>query len=234
MAQEKLRFKENLHKISDGACTVPSFMSLARILLIPVFAVLYMKANDDNHFVWWALAVLAISGLSDFFDGKIARKFNQVSNLGKMLDPIADKLTIFTLAIILFLKFKSASSTAMQAFAWVFLLFIIKDIIMLLGGLAIISRGARPAPAAIYGKAATFVFYVVMIVIIAFGPEIGALKSLWTLPENVMFVLVVIAVILTFVAFASYIPDAARQILGKEVKDKSVSDETENNNSEDK
>ena len=230
MAEEKLTFKQNLHKIFDGACTVPNFMSLARILLIPVFAVLYMKG-----YVWWAVLVLAISGLSDFFDGKIARKFNQVSNLGKMLDPIADKLTIFTLAIVLFIKFKSAQSPAMQAFAWVFLLFIIKDVIMLLGGLAIISRGARPAPAAIYGKAATFVFYVVMLLIIAFGPEVGAISTLYpkfTLPENAMFVLVVIAVVLTFVAFASYIPDAARQILGKEKKESADSDETENKNSE--
>lgn len=226
MAEEKLTFKENLHKIFDGACTVPNFMSLARILLIPVFAVLYLKG-----YVLWAVIVLAISGLSDFFDGKIARKFNQVSNLGKMLDPIADKLTIFTLAIVLFIKFKSANSPSMQAFAWVFLLFIIKDIIMLLGGLAIISRGCRPAPAAIYGKVATFVFYVVMVLIIAFGPEVGAIKA-WTLPENVMFVLVVISVILTFVAFASYVPDAARQILGKEMKNHTVDDETEDKNSE--
>lgn len=230
MAEEKLTFKENLHKIFDGACTVPNFMSLARILLIPVFAVLYLKG-----YVWWAVLVLAISGLSDFFDGKIARKFNQVSNLGKMLDPIADKLTIFTLAIVLFIQFKSAQSTSMQAFAWVFLLFIIKDVIMLLGGLAIISRGCRPAPAAIYGKAATLVFYVVMLLIIAFGPEVGAISRSYpnlTLPEPVMFVLVIIAVILTFVAFASYIPDAARQILGKEMKNHTVTDETKDNNSE--
>lgn len=94
---------------------------------------------------------------------------------------------------------------------------------MLLGGLAIISRGARPAPAAIYGKAATLVFYVVMILIIAFGPEIGALKNLWTIPEKAMFALVILAVVLTFIAFFSYIPDAARQILGKEKKEEKES-----------
>lgn len=222
MEEKKLTFKENLKKIFDGACTVPNFMSLVRILLIPVFAVLYLKG-----YIWWALLVLAISGISDFLDGKIARKFNQVSNLGKMLDPIADKLTVFALAIVLFFKFKSAQSAAMQAFAWVFLLFIAKEIIMLLGGLVIISRGARPAPAAIYGKVATFAFYLVMILIIGFGPEVGALSLInpnLTLPETVMFVLVVIALVLTFVAFASYIPDAARQILGKEKPEEKAKD----------
>ena len=222
MEEKKLTFKENLKKIFDGACTVPNFMSLVRILLIPVFAVLYIKG-----YIWWALLVLAISGISDFLDGKIARKFNQVSNLGKMLDPIADKLTVFALAIVLFFKFKSAQSAAMQAFAWVFLLFIAKEIIMLLGGLVIISKGARPAPAAIYGKVATFAFYLVMILIIGFGPEVGALSLInpnLTLPETVMFVLVVIALVLTFVAFASYIPDAARQILGKEKPEEKAKD----------
>ncbi|HAQ63507.1 MAG TPA: hypothetical protein DCR23_03500 [Ruminococcaceae bacterium] len=222
MEEKKLTFKENLKKIFDGACTVPNFMSLVRILLIPVFAVLYLKG-----YIWWALLVLAISGISDFLDGKIARKFNQVSNLGKMLDPIADKLTVFALAIVLFFKFKSAQSAAMQAFAWVFLLFIAKEIIMLLGGLVIISKGARPAPAAIYGKVATFAFYLVMILIIGFGPEVGALSLInpnLTLPETVMFVLVVIALVLTFVAFASYIPDAVRQILGKEKPEEKAKD----------
>ena len=222
MEEKKLTFKENLKKIFDGACTVPNFMSLVRILLIPVFAVLYIKG-----YIWWALLVLAISGISDFLDGKIARKFNQVSNLGKMLDPIADKLTVFALAIVLFFKFKSAQSAAMQAFAWVFLLFIAKEIIMLLGGLVIISKGARPAPAAIYGKVATFAFYLVMILIIGFGPEVGALSLInpnLTLPETVMFVLVVISLVLTFVAFASYIPDAVRQILGKEKPEEKAKD----------
>lgn len=222
MEEKKLTFKENLKKIFDGACTVPNFMSLVRILLIPVFAVLFLKG-----YIWWALLVLAISGISDFLDGKIARKFNQVSNLGKMLDPIADKLTVFALAIVLFFKFKSAQSAAMQAFAWVFLLFIAKEIIMLLGGLVIISKGARPAPAAIYGKVATFAFYLVMILIIGFGPEVGALSLInpnLTLPETVMFVLVVIALVLTFVAFASYIPDAVRQILGKEKPEEKAKD----------
>lgn len=222
MEEKKLTFKENLKKIFDGACTVPNFMSLVRILLIPVFAVLYLKG-----YIWWALLVLAISGISDFLDGKIARKFNQVSNLGKMLDPIADKLTVFALAIVLFFKFKSAQSAAMQAFAWVFLLFIAKEIIMLLGGLVIISKGARPAPAAIYGKVATFAFYLVMILIIGFGPEVGALSLInpnLTLPETVMFVLVVVALVLTFVAFASYIPDAVRQILGKEKPEEKAKD----------
>lgn len=215
--EEKLSFKENIHTIFDGCLTVPNLLSVIRIILIPVFAVLYIKG-----YIWWSVLILFVSGLSDFFDGKIARKFNQVSNLGKMLDPIADKLTIFAIAIVLFIKFKGAQSESMQAFAWVFLLFIAKDIVMLLGGALLIALGARPVPAEIYGKVATFMFYAVMLVIIAFGPEVGAISNInsaLTLPETVMFVLVVIAVILTFVAFFSYIPVTVKQILNKDKKE---------------
>ena len=206
-----MSLKDNLKGIFDGCLTIPNLMSVIRILLIPVFAVLYLKG-----YIWWSVGILAISGISDLLDGKIARRFNQVSALGKMLDPVADKLTVFALAIVLFLQFKSAESSTMQAFAWVFLLFIAKDIIMILGAALLIALGSRPVAAEIYGKAATCVFYVVMIVIIGFGPEVGAISRSYpnlTLPEPVMFVLVVIAVILTFVAFISYLPSSVKQII---------------------
>lgn len=210
MSEEKKTLKQNVKELFDGCLTIPNLISVIRILLIPVIAVLYY-----NDHIWWAVAMIAVSGLSDAVDGKIARRFNQVSALGKMLDPIADKLTIFALAIVLFLKFKEAQSEAMQAFAWVFLLFIIKDVIMILGGAILIALGTRPVAAEIWGKVATFVFYAVMVVIVGFGPEIGAISRVYpqyTLPEAVMFVLVIIAVILTFVAFFSYVPGALKQM----------------------
>ena len=210
MSEQKKTLKENLKEIFDGCLTIPNLISVIRILLIPVIAVLYY-----NGYLWWTVFVIFISGLSDAVDGKIARKFNQVSNLGKLLDPVADKFTIFALAIVLFLKFKEAQSESMQAFAWVFLLFIAKDIIMILGSIVLIALGTRPVAAEIWGKLATFAFYAVMVVIIGFGPEIGAISIYYpqyTIPETVMFILVVVAVILTFIAFFSYLPSAIKQI----------------------
>lgn len=194
--------------------TIPNLLSFIRILLIPVFAILYAKGQ-----LIAAVAVLAISGLSDLFDGKIARRFNQVSELGKILDPIADKLTQATIAIMLFLTFFNAENKTLKLFAWVFLLFIVKELVMLIGGALMIGFGLRPGAAEIYGKAATMAFYIVMITIFAFGPEVGAFRAepgaviqLFTLPDAVMMVLVVIAVILTFVAFFSYMPETHRQV----------------------
>ena len=210
MSEDNKSLKQNVKELFAGCLTIPNLISVIRICLIPVIAVLYY-----NDHIWWAVAMIAVSGLSDAVDGKIARKFNQVSALGKILDPIADKLTIFALAIVLFLKFSEAQSEAMQAFAWVFLLFIIKDVIMILGGAVLIALGTRPVAAEIWGKVATLVFYMVMVVIVGFGPEIGAISRInpqYTISESVMFVLVIIAVVLTFVAFFSYVPGALKQI----------------------
>lgn len=189
-----------------GCWTIPNLLSVIRILLIPVFAVLFYREEYG-----WAILTLVLSGLSDFFDGKIARKFNQISALGKMLDPVADKLTQVTLAVLLFVMFNKAQDEALKAFSWVFLVFIVKEIVMVLGGAVMLACGIRPGAAEIYGKVATFAFYAIMILVIAFGPEVGVFRAVFTLPNALMMILVAISAILTLVAFASYIPGTFRQ-----------------------
>lgn len=190
-----------------GWCTVPNFLTFSRIVMVPFIAVLFVK--DE---LVAALVLLALSGLTDLFDGKIARRFNQVSNLGKILDPVADKLTQITLAVLLFIKFNNVTDKTLKAFSWVFLVFIAKEAVMVIGGAIMLAVGLRPGAAEIYGKVATFAYYVVMIVVICFGPEIGALRTFFTLPNPVMIGLVVISAILTLVAFASYMPALRVQV----------------------
>ena len=198
----------------ENVWTIPNIISFIRILLIPVFGVLFYKGE-----LLWALLILAFSGFTDFIDGKLARKLNQVSELGKMLDPIADKLTQATIAIVYFFTFRNAETETLNLFAWVFLLFILKELVMLVGGAIMIAVGIRPGAAEIYGKAATLVFYVVMVALMAFGPEIGAFRAeegailqLFTLPDTVMMVLVVISLIMTIIAFLSYMPGVYSQV----------------------
>lgn len=193
-----------------GCWTIPNLLSVIRILLIPVFAVLFYREEYG-----WAILTLVLSGLSDFFDGKIARKFNQISALGKMLDPVADKLTQVTLAGLLLVMFGKAQDPALKAFSWVFLVFIVKEIIMVAGGAVMLACGIRPGAAEIYGKVATFAFYAIMILVIAFGPEVGVFRTVFTLPNVLMMILVIISAILTLVAFASYIPGTFRQFKEK-------------------
>ncbi len=221
MSDERKSMSQNIKELFDGCLTVPNLLSLIRILLIPVFAVLFYKGE-----LLWAVVILFLSGISDFLDGKIARRFNQVSALGKILDPIADKLTVFAAAIVMFLRFRQAQSESMRVFAWVFLLFIIKDMLMLIGGAWLLALGTRPVAAEFYGKAATMVFYIVLILVVAFGPEVGAVSAIYpqaTLPEMVMFAMITVAVIMTFVAFFSYLPGTIKQI--KENSKKAVKKE---------
>ena len=75
--------------------------------------------------------------------------------------------------------------------------------------------GIKPGAAEIYGKVATFVFYFVMLIIIGFGPEIGAFKNYWTLPDPLLMALVIISAVLTLVAFASYMPATYKQFKEK-------------------
>jgi len=199
-------------KPSNKIFTIPNILSLLRILTIPLFAWAYL---NDHYIV--ALSVVIFAGLSDTLDGKIARAFNQVSEFGKILDPLADKLSQGALAVLLFIKFSGSSNVWMQRFAFVFILFVVKELLMLLVALIMLLMKLLPAPAAIWGKTATVVFYVVMGIMFFAGPDVGVLAHYfnWALPVIVVQALVVLALVLTFVAFFSYFPDTVRKVVGK-------------------
>lgn len=205
--------KALLKEYFTGCLTIPNLLSVIRIALIPVFGVLF-----NNGQYGWAVLVLAISGLTDFFDGKIARKFNQISALGKLLDPIADKLTQITIAIMFYITFSNSSDETVKAFSWIFLVFLIKEAVMVVGGAIMIMFGLKPVAAEMPGKIATFAFYFIMCIIIAFGPDIGILGSVYTLSAAVMLILVGISVVLTLVAFFSYVPGVIQQVKEKAKK----------------
>ena len=193
--------------------TIPNWISFARIVMVPIFAVLFL--NDE---IVWSVVVLALSGFSDFIDGKIARKFNQISDLGKVLDPVADKLTQMTIALLLYLRFSGSADSLVKTFSWVFLIFIIKEFVMVLFGAIMIAMNLRPIAAEFYGKAATMVFYVVMLLLFAFAPDVGAFNSLWTIPDLLLVILVAISAVLCVVAFFSYIPGVWKQYKEKYLK----------------
>ena len=193
-------FKNNMKDLFDGWNTIPNWLCFLRIALIPVFSVLFIK----DHFLIAAI-VMIVAALTDLFDGKIARKYNQVSNLGKILDPIADKLSQMSIVIILLYKFWDNTFFKVLLF-----MFIAKEVLMLVGGALLLAKGLRPVAAEMVGKVATTVFYVFMIVIIAFGGENAAVKNI--LPEPVMIAMVIISLICTFAALFSYVPGFVKQL----------------------
>ena len=191
--------------------TIPNMISIARIVMIPFIAWTFLTGHEIA-----ALVLVALSGISDKLDGTIARKFNQVSEIGKMLDPLADKLTQVTLALVMFLRFIKSDNELMRFTGWVFLGFIGKEVLMLLFALVMLIMGKRPAAAEIWGKLATVVFYVVMGLLLLAGPDVGILGKYFekaVLPPVVVMVLVVLNLILMIVAFLSYIPDTYRKVV---------------------
>lgn len=194
--------KENVHDLFDGWNTIPNWLSFIRIALIPVFAVLFVQGHQLV-----AVIVMICAALTDLFDGKIARKFNQVSNLGKLLDPIADKLSQMAIVIVLLYTYWE------NPIKYLFFFFIVKEVLMLLVGALLLSKGMRPTAAEIWGKVATNVFYIAMIIILAFG-ENGALCNVthFTLPSVVTWVLVALSAVSALVSLLGYVPGFLKQL----------------------
>jgi cardiolipin synthase len=124
--------------------TVPNQITLLRLGFLPVFLTLISYERYK-----WALLVLVVAGLTDLFDGWLARRLNQRSSLGAYLDPIADKLLLSSSFVILAYKSKIAW--------WVTIIVLSRDILMMVVAIVIILiSGYRPFPPSIYGKLTTF------------------------------------------------------------------------------
>ncbi len=137
--------------------TIPNLLSLFRMVLIPVYMNIYLNADSSGDYVTAAL-ILAASCLTDMVDGKIARHFNQITNLGKVLDPAADKLTQLTLMVCL--------SVHRRALRFLLVLFLIKEFFQLFAMLAALREGKALDGALMSGKISTTVLFVSLIIMV--------------------------------------------------------------------
>lgn len=115
---------------------IPNLLSLLRILLVPVFVILYLLSSDERmDLMYWSFGVLILSGVTDSLDGIIARKCNQITDLGKLLDPVADKLTQVAVVICLATRFSQLIPLVVICF--------VKELAQSIGGLILLRRGAE-------------------------------------------------------------------------------------------
>lgn len=139
--------------------TIPNLLSLFRLMLIPVYMTIYLNSKSTGDYLK-AGFILAISCLTDMVDGKIARKFNMVSNVGKILDPLADKLTQFSLLLCLAIR---------HSILWaVFVLFVIKELFQLIAGILSLEHGFILKGALFSGKICTTVLFVSLVAMVVF------------------------------------------------------------------
>ena len=144
--------------------TIPNLLSAFRILLVPAFIVSYLYMDSGESFAFWPVIILLVSGITDLFDGMIARRFNQVSDLGKMLDPVADKLTQISVLVCLTIRFRE-----MWALWLLLILYVVKEFSIMVGGLVMLKGKRQEVPQAKwFGKLSTFEFYTAMLLLLAF------------------------------------------------------------------
>ena len=147
-----------MHRIlkRDQILTIPNLLSLVRLALIPLIVWLYCLKQEYI----WAVAVVVLSGATDVIDGFIARKYNMISDFGKILDPIADKLTQAALIVCLLKRY--------DWMLWLLVLFAAKEIIMGISGLVVIKKKDVVNSSQWFGKLTTVVLYGVMILLFLF------------------------------------------------------------------
>ncbi len=140
--------------------TVPNLMTLLRIVLIVPFVYFFI-----NNQLLLAAITIGLSGLTDALDGFFARKLNQITPLGKILDPIADKLTLFAIMVCV--------TIYTPIIAPVMVILIAKDVLMIIGGSVLIKKKIAPPASKWYGKVGTFVFYISVCLIVFLKAAFG-------------------------------------------------------------
>lgn len=175
--------------------SIPNILSYIRIILIPIFAYIYLHATTTTDY-YVAAGIVGVSGLTDLLDGWIARKFHMITQFGKFLDPLADKLTQGTLLLCLAKRYP---------LLWVlFGIFLLKDGFLLIMGIIFIRKDKMLDGAKWFGKVCTVLLYFVMFLLII-APSLSEVTA------NVV---IAICGVCMFATFVLYIPEFVK--LGKE------------------
>lgn len=179
MSMSKLNWKKEIFSI-------PNLLSMFRLVLIPVYVTIYLNATELSHY-FVAGMILAVSCLTDMIDGKIARRYNMITTVGKALDPLADKLTQFALTLCLSLRYPVLRP--------VLALFVVKEVFQLIAALVNLRRGKMLPGALMAGKICTTVLFVSLILLVLL-PNIG---------EVAVDIIAAVDTVFLVISFISYI-----------------------------
>lgn len=170
--------------------TIPNFLSLLRLVLIPFYLTIYLNAKRPQE-ILIAAAIFGVSCVTDFLDGFIARKFNMISQVGKLLDPLADKATQFSLIVCIAVEFP---------ILWALCpLFVIKEAFQLIAIFVTYRKGYMLNGALLSGKICTCVLFTSLIVILLFHRSIsGTAVMLLTIADAAFMLNAFIHYIITF------------------------------------
>lgn len=146
--------------------TIPNLLSLLRLLFIPVYLTVYLNAGEPRDY-YFAGGILAVSCVTDALDGMIARHFHSITTLGKILDPLADKITQFTLILCLSFRY--------VALRPVLYLLVAKELFQLVAGIINLRHGQMLSGALLEGKISTAVLFATLIILVMFPTNSSAM-----------------------------------------------------------
>lgn len=166
MAQQEEETSGTSAVVSDRIVTIPNALSTVRLVLVPVFLALVLTGQDLA-----ALVVIIVSSATDYLDGIIARRFGQITKLGQLLDPAADRLFIFAAVI--------ALAVREVVPWWVVIVIVGRDVLLAVLGVVLAQHDYGPLPVHHLGKLATFaLFYALPILVLGQAfPQVAAVSD---------------------------------------------------------
>lgn len=159
---------------------IPNLLTTFRLVLIPIFLIVFFSLNSNS--LLYAVGIFLLAGFTDFLDGYMARKYNLVTKIGVVLDPLADKLMLITVLTCLVIKSYIP--------IWMLIIIACKEVFMIFCGLFLYKKGTI-IPSNIFGKLGTIFFYISIFVLV--------------LDSNIGIVLLYISITAAIIAFINYL-----------------------------
>ena len=182
----------------DRILTIPNVISAVRLACVPLFLYLLLGAEERRA----AAILLATLGATDWIDGYIARRWDQVSTLGKVLDPVADRIVLLVGVVAILIDGAAP--------LWVGIATLGREALISIGTLVVVALGGRRIDVSMVGKAGTFLTYFAYPMFLAGDAELGS-RAVW---RGLAWTCVVPGVVLSWWALGTYVP-AARQALNR-------------------
>ena len=171
--------------------SIPNCMGYFRILLIPLFCFLYLNAEDRGDY-YLAAGVILVSYITDFLDGQVARRFHMITEFGKLLDPVADKLTHGAIALCLAFRY--------EAMRYLFVLMVLKEGFMAVMGVINLRHGRKLDGAKWFGKFCTGALFILLFLLV-----------LWPgIPLALANGVIGVVTVIMFLTLCLYIPNSER------------------------
>ena len=198
--------KERFRKLFTNVWNIPNALTMLRLVLIPVFVIVFFNTPRDQDKVA-AFIIFAVASITDMFDGMLARKLNQITDFGKLFDPLADKVMVVTAMV---------CQAIIGVFPWVAIIIVAaKELVMLFGGMFMLSWGVV-VYSNYWGKTAQ-VFFLASLILSFFHPSLVA-GNVCVFGLTIDILLLWITVALAIAALVVYAAGAAKTLKSKSQK----------------